>query len=882
MAPSEDLMDRMAAALADRYRIEEEIGRGGMATVYRAQDLRHHRTLAIKVLHPELSETLGEKRFLGEIRTAAKLNHPHILPLFDSGAEGGLLFYVMPFATGDSLRALLDRERQLPLEEAVQITRELADALAYAHGEGIVHRDVKPENVMLEGGHAVLADFGVAQAVSQATEERLTRTGTSLGTPTYMSPEQAAGDGDLDGRSDQYALACVLYEMLAGMPPFRGPTGESLARQHLAELPPPVTQLRSTVPRGVVEALTRALAKSPADRFRTVSEFGDAVAAGARQPKLSAAGPPPAPAFPGGGRWRPGLRTPLWTAALMGVGALVLLVWLGIRSPGPGPEISEDPRVLVVPYENQTGDPDLNPVGRWVAEWITEGLARTAEVRVVPNLMVLESLARVRAREEAGPTGPSVQGLAEATGASLAVTGRYYLRGDEIEFHSEVIDLVAEEPLGVVGAVRGPVDAPSEALTEVQDRVMGVLATRLRPGTAWEVPASVQPPTYEAFQHYARASEYWVRGRYGEAAEGYMRAYEADTTFLRSLLIGIAAYGQAGDARRMDSLFQVIQPRRDELAPYDRYRLDYGMADRRGDLPGRLQAARAGVDLVSGGTLHLALVSTLGAMNRPREALDNLQEIWPETQALFPEWFVLWNLQTELHHRLGDHVRELELAREGKSLSPGSLHMLTFEGRALAALGDLEALEEVVDQILGTPSVPGRTVGESLEELALELRAHGHEAQASIILGQGLSWVDRRPTPEAGSPGNRLLLARLLYLEGRWEEALEVFRELAAEGVSSVAVVGYQGVLAARLGHPEGAREISRELSAEAPTEPRALKTLWQARIAAVSGKRDEAMAFLRRAYQEGMAFGLWLHRDVDLETLRGYPPFQEWTRPKG
>jgi tetratricopeptide (TPR) repeat protein/tRNA A-37 threonylcarbamoyl transferase component Bud32 len=265
--------ERVAEALADRYRIEREIGAGGMATVYLAQDLKHNRQVAVKVLDPDLAERLGAERFLREIETAANLTHPHILPLFDSGEADGFLFYVMPFVEGESLRSRLTKEKQLPVEDAVQITREIADALAFAHEKGVVHRDVKPANVMLEAGHAVLADFGVAHAVAEAKEDRLTRTGSSLGTPAYMSPEQAAGEQDLDGRSDQYALGCVLFEMLAGHPPFTGAQVEAVVRQHLTEEPPSVTQARPAVNEEVVAVIKRALAKSPADRFKTTGEM---------------------------------------------------------------------------------------------------------------------------------------------------------------------------------------------------------------------------------------------------------------------------------------------------------------------------------------------------------------------------------------------------------------------------------------------------------------------------------------------------------------------------------------------------------------------------------------------------------------------------------
>ncbi|HYW30518.1 MAG TPA: LpqB family beta-propeller domain-containing protein [Gemmatimonas sp.] len=269
--------DRLRTALADRYRVERELGAGGMATVYLAHDLRHERDVAIKVLHPDLGAALGGDRFLSEIRTTARLQHPHILPLLDSGAADGLLYYVMPLVRGETLRARLDRERQLPIDDAVRIAREVASALEHAHKQGVIHRDIKPENILLQDGAAVVADFGIALAVQQAGGARMTQTGLSLGTPQYMSPEQATGERVIDARSDVYALAAVTYEMLAGEPPFTGPSVQAIVSRLMTEEPRALTVQRRAVPPGVEAAVLRGLEKLPADRFATAGDFGTAL-----------------------------------------------------------------------------------------------------------------------------------------------------------------------------------------------------------------------------------------------------------------------------------------------------------------------------------------------------------------------------------------------------------------------------------------------------------------------------------------------------------------------------------------------------------------------------------------------------------------------------
>ena len=278
MTPSgEDVLARLAATIGDRYSVERELGAGGMATVYLAEDIKHHRKVAIKVLHAELSAILGSERFLKEIELTANLQHPHILPLFDSGSADGLLFYVMPYVDGETLRTRLEREKQLSVGDAVRIACEAADALEYAHGRGVVHRDIKPENILIQNGHALVADFGIALAVQQAGGQRMTQTGLSLGTPQYMSPEQAMGEREIGARSDIYSLGAVTYEMLVGDPPFTGPTAQAIVAKVMTSVPVPPREVRKTIPPAVEDAVLTALEKLPADRFPSAAEFARAL-----------------------------------------------------------------------------------------------------------------------------------------------------------------------------------------------------------------------------------------------------------------------------------------------------------------------------------------------------------------------------------------------------------------------------------------------------------------------------------------------------------------------------------------------------------------------------------------------------------------------------
>jgi serine/threonine-protein kinase len=318
------LSTRLSEALSDRYRMERELGAGGMATVYLAEDLRHHRKVAIKVLHAELSAVLGPERFLKEIELTASLQHPHILPLFDSGSADGLLYYVMPFVEGETLRARLERETQLPIADGVCIATEAADALDYAHRRGVVHRDIKPENILLHDGHALVADFGIALAVEQAGGARMTQTGLSLGTPQYMSPEQAMGERTIDARTDIYALGAVTYEMLAGEPPFTGPTAQAIVAQVVTEEPKSLAARRRSVPPNVQDAVRTALEKLPADRFASAKELASALTTPSFRARTNWTGRP--------GRWRQH-RTALATGVVAFI-VLTAAVWSWTRTAG--------------------------------------------------------------------------------------------------------------------------------------------------------------------------------------------------------------------------------------------------------------------------------------------------------------------------------------------------------------------------------------------------------------------------------------------------------------------------------------------------------------------------------------------------------------------
>jgi len=381
----EGSLELLETALADRYRIVREIGSGGMATVYLAEDLKHHRDVALKVLRPELAQVLGNERFLREVEVTARLTHPHILALHDSGEAEGFLYYVMPYIEGQSLRDRLSEEGQLPISDAMRICREVASALSYAHDHDVIHRDIKPENVLLSAGEAIVADFGIAKAVSEAGGEHLTETGISIGTPAYMSPEQAVGAGSLDGRSDVYSLGCMLYEMLAGEPPYTAPTHQALLAKKLAEPLPRVSVIREAVPPAVEGALGKALARTPADRFASADEFAAALSGDQAEEAAHRA-------KPGRGRMAAGIGF----VSIIAVATVSLLSgWpFGAGSDGP-------PRMVVLPFEN-LGSPSDEHLADGLTDEITSRLANLSGLFVISRTSAMQYKDREMTTPEIG------------------------------------------------------------------------------------------------------------------------------------------------------------------------------------------------------------------------------------------------------------------------------------------------------------------------------------------------------------------------------------------------------------------------------------------------------------------------------------------------
>jgi len=534
-------MSRLAAALADRYKIERELGQGGMATVYLAQDLKHDRKVAVKVLRPELAAVIGAERFLQEIRTTASLQHPNILALFDSGAADGFLYYVMPFVEGETLRDRLHRERQLSVADSIGITSQVASALAYAHERGIVHRDIKPDNIIFSSGQAVVADFGIARAIGAAGGEQLTVTGMAIGTPTYMSPEQSAGESDVDGRSDLYSLATVLYEMLAGEPPFTGQTAAAIIAKRLGAPTPQVRVVRQAVSEPVDQALQKALQRVPTDRYATVAEFAKALRTDTvpRRPKTRVA-----------------------AVTLAGVLLLSAAGWWTVHGRGIGGHL-DDNVIAVMPF--RVGGAGIGYLRESMLDLLDARLTGTNGPRTVEPRALLSAWRRAGGTDLEDLSDEQSRRLAAQLGAGRVLLGSAIATPTEFTLRGS-LRRVSDGKVVADGVVEGSADSVAVLVNRLAARLLSLDA-----GEESERLDGLAATSLDALQDYLAGRKAYRRGDYFTAMDLYARAFARDSNFAQAAFGLLTTNPHIGTVLRVDGfmLTPTVWRLRDRLSARD-------------------------------------------------------------------------------------------------------------------------------------------------------------------------------------------------------------------------------------------------------------------------------------------------------------------------
>jgi len=730
-----DPFDRLRDALADRYAIERELGRGGMAVVFLAEDVKHGRRVAIKVLKPELTQALGAERFLREIEVAAGLNHPNILPVHDSGEADGLLYYVMPYVEEDTLRARIDRETQLPLDDALQIVREVADALDYAHAQGLVHRDIKPENILFQAGHAVVSDFGIAQALSEAGGQRLTETGLAMGTPAYMSPEQAAGDPNLDARTDVYGLATVLYEMLAGSPPYVGPTPQAVLARKAAEPVPSIRVVRDTVPQSLEDAVVRGLAKVRADRHRTPGELAAELQRSVTEPTTLPT------AIEGGGTGPTAGRAKPRTARTAALAALVVVVaaagwWASKLVPEAG--AADVASIAVLPPQNLTGDAEQ--------EYFVEGMhdALIGQLAQIGSLRVISRTSTLRYRD----SDLTVPEIARELGVDGIVEASISRDGDSVHMQVQLIQAVPEERHLWTDTYDRDVGKVLAMHADVARAIAQELEIALTPDQEERLATTgeIDPATYEAYLRGMFSLNKFTPEDIAEGLDYLHGAVEANPG---------DALAWAGLAQAYATLGHGPAP------PPDAWPRARAAAERALKLDGDMAEAHAAMADIK---LYYEW-DWAGAEESFQRANElNASQAWNH-------FHYAWHLL--LTGRYDEALEEHLLARELDPLTPPQLAIL---GWLYLYAGDYERARAEAQQALDLN--PDGSFGLATMGAAYMLEGRYDEA------------LEYHQRMAATSPGWKWLLGRTYAEAGRIDEARAILEEMEAEEPNSWSAIG--------------------------------------------------------------------------------------------
>ena len=719
-----DSLEQLRAILADRYILGPEIGRGGMATVYSAEDLRHHRTVALKVLHPELAAAVGSDRFTREIGIAARLSNPHIVPLFDSGEVAGTLFYVMPLLTEGSLRSRLDREKQLPLSEADRVVREVAAALDAAHEAGVIHRDIKPANVMFSGGEAVVADFGVATAIATAEGDMLTATGLAVGTSCYMSPEQGAGMQGVDARSDVFALGCIAYEVLAGSRPFDGPTPQAIQARKMAGDVQGLRVVREAVPRGAEQAIRKALSPTPADRYGTAGDFAAALGAAIQFPTGDAQ---LAEAARGVTR-RPKRRF----FTIVGATAAALAIWHfglgglpGTVRPAAASFFQKRDRVVVSDFDNQTDDATL---GLAVRQALVTDLHQSAHVSVVdygelgPVFQRMQVADTTRLTPETALEVARREGYPAVIGGSVAPLGEGYLMTAEIVEAStgEAVVRVretADDNRDVLDTV--------ERLSRLLRRHLGESLTSL--GRSRPLP-EVTTTSLEALELYAQALERIRQGDPDESMPLLERAVSIDTGFASAYRAIAIHHGNYGQMVQAQAAFGKAYALSDRMPDRERYLTGGSYHAQNGNSDSAAYNLELLLELEPE---HSAAINNLGDLYETMGRYDEALEMYRRSMGIDPGNPVhLYNLMSAAR-TLGLHTTADSALTLATERFPGSMYTLVGEALNAYYRGDFHAAEAGARLVAQT--YPGFPAGNAQRFLASVAVSRGQIRHAMTL-----------------------------------------------------------------------------------------------------------------------------------------------------
>jgi serine/threonine protein kinase len=863
---SQDLRAQLQEALGTVYTIDRELGGGGMSRVFVARETSLGRDVVVKVLPPDLAGELSAERFRREIQLAARLQHPHVVPVHSAGAAGNILYYTMPFIEGETLRGRLQRSGELRIQDVVRMGRELADALAYAHEQGVVHRDLKPENVLLTRGHALVADFGVAKAVTESvtahgdTKSVITSVGLALGTPAYMAPEQAAGDPTVDHRADIYALGCVLYELLTGNPPFTGRPTQGLLAAHIAELPDPVARRRPATPAPLSALVMSMLEKRPADRPQSADEIIAALdsmgASGTISAETVTASQQPARTPSSKVGWRIGIG-----AGIVAGIALVAVVATNLASrKSPPADPSAPVPIAIVDAEPGKKPETIALAEKSVRDYLADAVSSFDQARVV----------------------------SDAAHARYAITtSSTPLGSDSLLLRARLIEQSSQKVLRTFTPVRLPISDPTSGLESLKGRAHAAIGIVLHPLLGPGALPGTDTPTGESFAEFSAALVGIDRLLSGatvdrkSVAASLEKSYALDSSFVQPLLwISFVSTSGFSARRAADSIITAAtQKYSGRMTPYERNLAELFHASLAGDVASSVRVSEAlyrETPVEWTAQTHARALTQVARYKRAAVILDSLSAFATADDPQF------WADYVAALHMLGDHSRELAIARRAKQLMPERIGVRNFEVRALIALDSGDAAFRAIEESLVLPAErdAANTGLTLLGSAAGEFRAHGNESYARR--------VEKRAAPVLATVAieDNVQSPNSLLQLGENRRALDFALRIRERNAANTVVTATIGLASAALGDTATAiREMERIEKAASKLRPytNGADVAARARIAAAIGRDAEAVMLASQAIAQGQGYALrrLIHSAPEFRHLKGNPQIQKLMKPR-
>ena len=876
-----DIKGQLESALGSSVRLIRELGGGGMSRVFLAEDVEHGREIVVKVVPTELAGQVNLERFRREIKVAAKLQHPCIVPVLNSGSADDLPYYTMPFVEGESLRAKMSRERGLSVQESMRILRDISGAVAYAHEHGVVHRDIKPENILITKHHAVLADFGVAKALTESTQNTapLTSVGVALGTPAYMAPEQAVADPSVDHRADIYSLGVVMYEMLAGRHPFEGRSSQSMLAAHAIEQPNSVTVHRPSLPASLAALVTRMMAKHPGDRPQSAEEILteiDHVSTPTETVPVPRVGASPSNKDT---RRKRLIVTSGLAGALLTVVAISMFAFKG----GFKTAALSDSKVLVLdPATPGAASPVITTGADRVLDAVNIGLAKVGNAHVV------------NARDADGSNSEKAAAIGKASGAAHVVTTTVYQVGDRLQIQFRLIDAKSGNILRSLMPAQVGLNPTAAELDSAVDPLLTVIGFATSPLLGPEMIPLNHIPSFGVFKEFEAGVMQSIapdQVASSAARRSFKQAVALDSNFIQARMWLMWRERSSGAVRNLpevayayDTLQAYLLNHRASMSPFETMLADF-VYDRLGTEKS-VSALRSIVALNPMIPMRRDLPTILADLNRPHAA-DSAADRLLASDSTLKSTVEFWIIRAALYHYMNDHKKGLEAARRARQLAPSDVSALRFELMALAALGDTAKISKLLDMV--AIATRNRTwfgfAGDLYLMTGQELSAHGFSAAGKTVLAKAAVWFDNR-TQEDWNDRNIAFRGAIAFMEvDRLDDAKRIVKSLMTKYPDDRRFVGTYGRLLGQIGDTAGALRIEAQLATLPSEKFSGTPAFERAQILSVLGKREETIALLQEAFGQGVGFVSYrsrIHAFGNFARMRGYPPFEALITPQG